>query len=306
MSGGFVGALQIMGCDILGNVNNLLLNPVLASSEVCASVFVNNTYFDNSGGSCIKITGTGATVRADFTTCSFTTAGTNFTTAGTNLSAVEIGGSFTFAQGGQNISFTACNIYNTFGTTGTNNGVLVNGTWADLYFTNCKVSGWTNGYNITPSGTNISNLKALGGACGPSGGYGANTTGFNIAAGSYKGLQVQNVNAHGNTTNLTLGAVTVAAADASLFRITDNTGINPKGTVTTPGVPTAGTVVTNTTGFRVFVSMRIGATAPAAINVNGVAMTAGVINVDYFAMIDPGGTLSFTTTTITSWVWVGN
>lgn len=35
-------------------------------------------------------------------------------------------------------------------------------------------------------------------------------------------------------------------------------------------------------------------------------MTAGVINVDYFAMIDPGGTLSFTTTTITSWVWVGN
>lgn len=309
ISGGFVGAMQIIGCDILGNINNLLLNPVLASSEVCASVFVSNTYFDNSGGSCIKITGTGATVRADFTTCSFTTAGTNFTTPGTNLSALEIGGSFTFAAGGQNISFTSCNLYNTFGTTGTTNGVLINGTWADVYLNNCKVSGWTNGYNVTPSGVNISNLKVTGGACGPSGGYGLNTTGFNIAAGAYKGLQIQAVNAHGNTTNLTLGAVTVAAADASLFRITDNTGINPRGSVTTPGVPVAGATVTNITGFRVQVFAGNGATAPAAIVVNGVStafhnrtVTLGGNGV----VLDPGGTIAFTTTTVAGWTWIAN
>lgn len=306
VSGGFVGAMQIMGCDILGSANNLLLNPVLASSEVCASVFVTNCYFDNSAGSCIKITGTGATVRADFTTCSFTTAGTNYTTGGTALSAVEIGGSFTFAAGGQNISFTACNILNTFGTTGTSNGVLVNGTWADLYFVNCKVSGWTNGYNVTPSGTNISNLKVGFGACGPSSGYALNTTGFNIAAGSYKGLQIQNVNAHGNTTNLTLGAVTVAAADASLFRISDNTGINPRGAVTTPTYPATTVTVTNTTGFRCQVMHKLAATTTTALTLNGVATVVPNVIQTISYVMEPGGTVAIAFTgTAGTWTWVG-
>lgn len=311
IEGRFVGALQIVATDILGNINNLLMDPVLASSEVCASVFCTNTYFDNAGGSCIKVAGTGATVRAIFAGCSFTTAGTNFTTPGTNLSAVEIGGSFAFAAGGQSISFTDCNILNTFGTTGTSNGVTYTGTSGDTYFTGCKIAGWTNGFNIAASGTNLTNVKILGGAVGPAGGYGANTTGFNVAAGAYKGLQILNVNAHGNTTNLTLGAVTVAAADASLFRIQDNTGINPRGSVTTPGVPTAGTTVTNTTGMRVMVLCKNGATAPASIVLNGVT----VPNTSYNNVVttgtnafplDPGGTIAFTTTTVSGWTWVGN
>lgn len=307
VSGGFVGALQLIGCDLLGAVNNILLNPVLASSEVCASVFVNNTYLDNSAGSCFKVTGTGATVRVSFDMCSFTTAGTNYSSGGTGLSAIEIGGSFVFAAGGQNITFNACNIYNTFGTVGTTNGILINGTWADIYFTDCKVSGWTNGYNVTPSGTNISNLKINGGACGPSGGYGLNTTGFNIAAGSYKGLQIQQCNAHGNTTNLTLGAVTVAGTDASLFRISDNTGINPRGSVTTPGFPAASTTVTNTTGFRVIAYVKWAATAPTAVTINGVAsqLPPAAINV-YPIQLDPGGTFSFTGTAASGWTWIAN
>lgn len=301
------GALEVNDCDILGNINNLLLSP--AVSQVNASCFVTNTYFDSSGGSCFKIAGAGATVRVRFDTCSFTTAGTNYSTPGSGFSAIENAGTFTFAAGGQSIAFTNCNILNTFATAGTTNGVLLAGTWADWYFTNCNDAGWTNGFNVTPSGTNISLLKVGMGAVGPSAGYGANTTGFNIAGGSYKGLMIQEVNAHGNTTNLTLGAVTVAAADAALFRITDNSGINPKGAVTTPGVPTAGTTVTNTTGFRVNVFARNGATAPAAIVINGVSVASHANTATTggnCVPLDPGGTIAFTTTTVTSWVWVGN
>lgn len=302
-----VGAMQLIGCDLLGAVNNLLLDP--AVGKVAASVFCTNTYFDNSAGSCFKVAGAGATVRAIFAGCSFTTAGTNYSTPGTGLSAVEIGGSFAYGAGGQSISLTDCNILNTFATTGTSNGVTYTGTSADTYFTGCKVAGWTNGYNIAASGTNLTFPKIIGGACGPAGGYGLNTTGFNIAAGAYKGLCIQNVNAHGNTTALTLGAVTVAAADASLFRITDNTGINPHGTVTTPGVPTAGTTVTNTTGFRVQAICRNGATAPAAIVVNGVSSAnhnATITLGGNVIQLDPGGTIAFTTTTVSGWTWIGN
>jgi hypothetical protein len=294
------GALQLVTSDVLGNQNNLLLNP--ASGQVCASVFCTNTYFDNSGGSCVKLSGVGAVVRAIFTDCSFTTAGTNYTTAGTAFSAVEIGGSFAFGAGGQSISFTDCNIFNTFGTTGTSNGVTTTGTYADVYFTGCKVAGWTNGYNIAASGTNISFPKILGGACGPSGGYGANTTGFNIAAGAYKGLCIQEVNAHGNTTNLTLGAVTVAAADASLFRITDNTGINPRGAVTTPTFPASATAVTNTTGFRVVVGIKGGTSS--AVAVNGVASVLAATPAT--VVLDPGGTVSVTFTVAPTWTWAAN
>lgn len=298
------GALQVNDCDVLGNVNNLLLSP--AVGQVNASCFVTNTYFDSSGGSCFKIAGAGATVRVRFDTCSFTTAGTNYSTPGSGFSAIENAGTFVFAAGGQSVAFTNCNILNTFATAGATNGVLISGTWADWYFTNCNVAAWTTGMSLTPNGTNISMMKVGFGAVGPSAGYGANNTGFIVGAGSYKGLQIQGVSAHGNTSsNLTLGTVTVAAADAGLFRITDNSGINPKGSVTTPGVPTAGTVVTNTTGFRVLVVAKYNATAPAGVVINGIATSAGLANEQAFITLEPGGTIAFTTTTVLSWVWVG-
>lgn len=304
------GALQVSDCDLIGHQTNLLLAP--ASGKVTASVQVTNTYFDNAGVNGLSVTGAGATVRCKLSGCTFTTAGASsgFSTPPTGLTAVSIAGTFAFAAGGQDISLHDCNVLNTFGTTGTTNGISVSGSTADLAFPNCKVAGWTNGYSIATTGTNVSHVKILGGACGPSGGYGANTVGFNIAAGAYKGLCIQNVNAHGNTTNLTLGAVTVLAADASLFRITDNTGINPRGAVTTPGVPTAGTTVTNTTGFRVLVYAKNGATAPTAWVINGVSVAATSMNSVASTgangiPLDPGGTIAFTTTTAGAWTWVG-
>lgn len=305
IEGRWVGALQVIACDILGCVNNLLLDPVSASSEVCASVVVTNCYFDNAGGSCVKITGTGSTVRCRFTACYFTTAGTNYSTPGTGLSAIEINGTATYAAGGQSIAFTDCNIYDTFSTAGTANGVLIAGNWADVYFNGCNVSGWTNGYNVTPTAGNISNLKVTGGACGPSGGLGLNAVGFLIGAGAYKGLQIQSCNAAGNTTNLTLGAVTVPANEGSQYRITDNTGINPRGAVTTPAVPATGVAVANTTGFRVSVAYKSTGTVGTSITLNGVVTSFPAINSLVHVQLDPGGTIAWAGGTAPTWVWVG-
>ncbi len=71
----------------------------------------------------------------------------------------------------------------------------------------------------------------------------------------------------------------------------------------------AGATVTNTTGYRVDVFALNGATAPAAIVVNGVSVASHnkvVTTGGNSIQLDPGGTIAFTTTTVTSWVWVAN
>lgn len=197
ISGGFVGALQVIGCDILGAVNNVLLNPVLANSEVCASVFITNTYMDNSLGSCVKVTGTGATVRARFDTCSFTTS-----SGGTAFSAVELASTFAYTASGQGIDFVNCNILNTFGTTGTTNGFLVSGT-ADFSIGNCRIAGWTNGIQVTPIATAGRTQPSFNNnTIGPSGGYPGNGTGIVLNAGgaAYGSIVIEGNVLEGNTT----------------------------------------------------------------------------------------------------------
>lgn len=201
------GALQINDCDILGNQNNLLLSPV--SGQVTASVFSTNTYYDNSAGSCIKIAGAGATVRCRFDTCSFTTAGTNYTvTPGTNFSAVEIAGSFAFtATAGQGINLINCNILNTFGTTGTTNGMLVTNA-ADFSCAFSNFAGWTNGLQVTPIATlNVTKFAFLNNICGTAGGYNGITTGVlvNAGSGAYKTYTIQGNDFNGCTTPISDG-----------------------------------------------------------------------------------------------------
>jgi len=169
------GAVQIDDSDFIGANNNLLINPIVAT--VVASVQVTNTYFDNSNGSCLKISGAGATVRSMFVNCTFTTSAT---TAG--LSAVEV--STTVAAGAQGIDFVKCNVFNTFGTTGTTNGFLITGA-ADLLISDCKVAGWTNGLNLTPHTTAAASIFQIHGCIiGTSGGFGVNTVGILLNAGS--------------------------------------------------------------------------------------------------------------------------
>lgn len=299
----WVGALQISDCDILGGTNNVLSDPTAANSEVCASVQCTNVYFDSAFGSSFKVAGTGATVRLKMDTCTFTT-----NAGGTAFSAVELAGSFVYAAGAQDLAFVNCNVYNTFGTTGATNGVLISNA-ADVSFTNCKIAGWANGYNVTPMASNKTNVQIIGGTVGPSGGYPGNTTGFNIVGGAYKGLQMRGVNSRGNTTNLTLGVVTVLAGEGDLFAITECAGINPKmGAALTPPVatPVSTTVYTNLTGFRVGVFFKA-ATTITAMSINGVAtaFTASAANGSGWVTVEPGGTFAYTFTGAGSWVWVG-
>lgn len=233
---GNLGALQIANCDILGNINNILCDP--GAGLVNASLFCSNTYFDNSGGSCIKVNNSaGATVRMKFEGCSFTTAGTNFTTPGTNLSAFEVSGAFAFtATAGQGIDINNCNILNTFGTTGTTNGILVAG-GADFTVKGCNIAGWTNGLNVTPIATlNVTKFMFTNNVCGTAAGYNGLTTGVLINAGgaAYKTYTIAHNDFNGCTTPISDGG-SVSINGGQKF-IMDNTG-NADGTraFVTPG-----------------------------------------------------------------------
>lgn len=301
----WVGAMQIIGCDFIGANNNLLIDPTFSATstlnEVAASIHCTNTYFDNSLGSTIKFAGTGFVVRCKFDTCTGTTA------PGSGFSVVEMAGTCAYTAATQDISFVNCNFYNTFGTTGATTGVLITNA-ADVSFTNVKVAGWNVGYSITPKASNITNVQIIGGTVGASGGYGLNTTGFLIAAGAYKGLQIRGVNAIGNTANLNLGAVTVLAGEGSLFAITENAGINPRGALTgvlAPAVPATGVAATNTTGFRVLIAYKSTATAHTSMTINGVVTGVPLINQLSHITLEPGGTIIWTGGTAPTWVWVG-
>lgn len=303
ISGGWVGALQIDSSDLIGAVNNLLLNPVLANSEVCASVFVTNTYLDNSFGSCLKITGTGATVRCRFDECSFTTS-----SATTALSAVEIGNSFAYAVGGMGIDFINCNILNTFATTGTTNGFLLSNT-ADYSISNCRIAGWTNGINHTPNATaGRSQPVIVDNHIGTTGGFGVNTVGILLNAGTNGSLMILSNTMTGNTTAITDNTTVTTTANNNRI-IQKNLGFNPKSVVATPAVPATTVAVFNSTGVDVTVFLKDATPANlTVITIGGVAVTtnAPVAAVAFTAPLAANQSIAMTFTTAPTWVWVGS
>lgn len=227
------GAVLIDDCDVIGCVNNLLINPT--TSIVVASVYVMNTYFDNSLGSCIKITGLGASVRCRFIACSFTTSN-----AGTAFSAVEI--TTTVTAGAQGIDFENCSILNTFGTTGTTNGFLITGA-ADFSIIACRIAAWTNGINITPFNSNGKTQPMIeDNTIGPTGGYGANSVGILLNAGAvqYGAIMIQNNQLQGNTTPMT-DSSTIATSTQKI--ISGNGGLVSGTSKTVANVATVTTTV---------------------------------------------------------------
>lgn len=298
IEGRWVGALQISLCDVLGCINNLLLDPVAANSEVCASVFCTNVYMDNSAGSCVKIAGTGATVRCRFDTCSFTTAGTNYTVAGTNLSAVELAGSFAYPVGGQGIDFVNCNVQNTFSTTGTTNGFLItNG--ADFSIGNSKISPWTNGINVTPiASAGRTQCVINNNVIGPAGGFAGNVTGIllNAGAATYGSMNIEGNTLEGNTTAPMTDNSTIAVG--SVKKITGNVGymaglgalpLNNSGgaaVIVGRGAVTSGTGLTHLFGTKIPANaVPVGQLFRVTASIQPSAASAMVINVT----AGPGG-----------------
>lgn len=291
------GAVQLDDCDLIGANNNMLVNPIVAT--VVASIQCTNTYFDFASGSCLKITGAGATVRCQFMTCTFTTS-----VQSTGYSAVEI--STTVAAGTQGITFIGCNVLNTFGTTGTTNGFLLTGA-ADFSIIGCRIAGWTNGINLTPHTTAAATIAQIANnVIGTSGGYGVNSVGIllNAGAATYGALEIQNNDCSGNTTALTNNLTTNIPATASRYRITDNAGINPR-TITSPAVPATGVTATNTTGGRVTAYVKF-TVLPTVVTVNGVSTVLPIAAQLATYQLDPGGTIAITDGTMPTWTWVGN
>lgn len=209
------GAIQIDNSDFIGAVNDLLLNPT--AGKVIASVYVTNTYMDFSGGSCLKISGAGATVRCRFISVSCTTANSF-----TGTSAVEI--STTVTAGAQGIDFENCSILNTFSTTGTTNGFIITGA-ADFSIIACRIAGWTNGIQITPFNSNgKTQMMIEDNTIGPTAGFGGNTVGILLNAGAvqYGDIMIQNNLLAGNGTPLTDNST---QANSSQKFLSGNTGL---------------------------------------------------------------------------------
>lgn len=282
-------SLVISDSNIIHAGTCLALEP--ATGKTVPSVEVTNTFFDTSViGMAITPAGTGSVLRCKFTNCWFGT----HSTAGVVMNGTQWDG----------ITFSNCDFY-AVGPTGIGISCPTGGGKWEVV--DSRFSGFVTAISLTASAAHFPLIENC--TIGPQSAFGLNTTGINVAAGTYKGLIISGCAVVNNTTNLTLGAVTVAAGEASFYRIIDNAGINPRGTVTTPGFPASTVALTNTTGFRVQAFVKHGTTTPTVINKNGVAITAllPVAGGFYSLNMDPGDTVTYTwATTTPTWIWVAN
>lgn len=202
------GAFQIIGCDIISNTNNLLVSPLVSTSQIVASVYVMNSYFDHAFGSSVKLAGAGAIVRCKFIQCYLTISG-----GSTGYSALEIAGTGVI----EGISFIGCSFLNTFSNTGTSNGILITNVY-DFQAIDNVIAGFTNGIQVTPIATAATTrITLLANVIGPGGGITGNTNGIVLNAGSATYGSIQIVD---NTFPLTQGSFT-----ANTTNLVDNSTV---------------------------------------------------------------------------------
>lgn len=183
------GATELINCDIIQCTNNLLIAPITSVSQVVASVYALNSYFDSSHGSCVKLGGTQPIVRCKFVSCSMTVQAD----AGGNYSAFET--SNTAANPPGDIDILNCNLQNTFNNTATTNGILIT-TAQNIKIIGNNINGFTNGIQATSSGAAaVTRLQILDNTIGPGTiSHTASTTGILLNAGSFTYGLVQIMN----------------------------------------------------------------------------------------------------------------
>lgn len=281
-------SLMISNCNIIHSGNALDITP--GAGGTIPSIECINTFFDTStNGIRFNPNATGSIFRCKFTNVwcsSHTNAGVLFNASGSNVDG---------------ITFVNCDFY------GNAYGINVAAAVSKWSVQASRIAGnTTSGINLIPGANHFPQI--IGNDIGPVSAFGANATGIFVLIGTYKGLKIVNNNILGNTANATIGQVTPTSGFESSFAITDNPGINPKGSVTTPTFPATAVVVTNTTGYRVSVYLK-GGTAVTAITVNGVVtgFVAAAATIQETLILDPGGTISVTFTgTAPTWNWVAN
>jgi hypothetical protein len=162
------GAVQILGCDLIGGANSLLLNANQGGGTSIAAIYVTNTFFDQSNGSTVKITGANTTNRIKFMQCGIAAGGTGST------NAVEIAGTGSGAVGSATampagISFVDCDVYYAPGGS-TASGFLINGC-QDVNIQNTRVAGFSGaggaGIHVIPSNLNQTRVRINGCRIGP-------------------------------------------------------------------------------------------------------------------------------------------
>jgi hypothetical protein len=259
-------------------------------------VFVVNTYFDSSYGSCVKLGGTQPIVRCKFIGCSFTLSGN----AAANSAAFEV--SNTAANAPAGIDLIGCSFFNTFNTTAASNGILLTSV-ADIQIIDSRVAGWTNGINATANAVaGATRLSIIGNTIGPTGAIKGNTVGVLLNAGGTFGM-VQiidnvfgNASAYGaaNGTNITDNSTVVAG----MKLIANNMGLavepqpNPAAQVlaaTTTYVTPQMLIPAN--GLRVGTTVRFTILASNAATIN---------NTTILGKIGTAGTTADTTTVTTA------
>lgn len=288
------GSLLVSDCDLIRAQSDMRLNPT--SPNGVFGVFVVNTYFDTAtgvsgtanSGNGILVQGTGNVQRVKIVNSWLSSATHDGfwsnSTAATLPTDIQFIGNNIYSNGANGIDWAA---------------------GQDFIASSNQISGnMAAGITITAGASSVTKALLNSNRIGPAGGIGANGTGIITATGTYGSMKIQSNDLTGNTTALTLNTVTVATW--SNFWVSDNAGWNPHGAIATPTFPTTTTVVTNTTGHRVGVLFKSGATAPTVTTMNGVSTVLPLINQIVTYPLDPGGTIAFTFTVAGTWTWVGN
>lgn len=209
------GAVQIVGCDIIGGVNALHIN----ATNIVAAVYVNNTFFDQSGGSTVKISGSSSSSRIKFSQCGIA-AGLNST------HALEINGTGAGAAGTSTalpagIDVMDCDMYFAAGSS-SGNGIQVNGC-QDFTVRNCRITGFSSGINVATGNSGTTRFSIVDNTFGPNENLTiTNATDVTVAnSGTYGSYQIRR-NTFGGTIKLADSGVLAAGAQK---QIADNPGL---------------------------------------------------------------------------------
>lgn len=209
------GAVQIVGCDIIGGINALHVN----ATGIVAAVYVNNTFFDQSGGSTVKVSGASSSSRIKFSQCGMA-AGLNST------HAFEINGTGAGAAGTSTalpagIDIMDCDLYFAAGSS-SGNGIQVNGV-QDFTVRNCRLTGFSSGINIVTGNAGTTRFSIVDNTFGPNENFTiTNATDITVAnSGTYGSYQIRR-NTLGGTIKLADAGVLAAGAQKV---IADNLGL---------------------------------------------------------------------------------
>lgn len=243
-------SLVMESCNLVngGALGAMYLNP--GASQVIPSVYISNTFFDQSGyGLRMDGNATGTIQRIKCEQCWFAT----HTNDGVFLNSSN-------SVGIQGLDFLNCDFYQNV------NGINANAGYQDWTVRGSRFSGNTT-TGIRTTAVSTGSFTIADNFIGNGSGFGANALGINIQSGTYGGYQV--LDNRGLDSNTTAGITDAGVVGTTAFKnVKNNTGALIQGVlpVLTSGgaaVTTARGAVTSGTGETLLFTSRIPANSVA-------------------------------------------